>query len=714
MATYSINTSSAYKSTFLGPLNANLFLNGLPNNTSQLIVPENVRNAVYTVWENVSFKPVSVSSSSIKYIGIDSKVHNDEYLSSGDGMKVYVGKKQLSGTNIMSDLLLGYNLVGSYSNSDFYFYNFKPDNFGGGSASQQFTKVSFLAGDNSNNLFLDAPYMLAQQNSDGTKINFTITNQAGKLTIDGDELQIGSPNTPITLLYATGSTGVQTLPGGNIGDLQINLDDCEFGAVDGSSASIGNVLIMGASNSPYWGDLSLDSVFTLNQILSSGNTTGGQDMILSVDDSLYIGGTGSSYSFITHNNLYTLISASSSELRIKANTLKLEITGNGVNKVLVTNASGIAEWVDQSSLSGGGGTVAVAGNEGNIQFNSSGVLGASNNLTYNNTSLKINDNTTANYSFTVKSNANGGILIDSNNITNTLVIKDNSINKLKFDAVNQELLLTASSSSSYDIRYLNSSGITASQISFSPNNSNGLFLGVSSEYKESLILGYNVSGSLISSLSVFPGSYTHSIMSPTVAKVPVVIGNFPQGTEFLPRVLDNDKSSSLGINIAPEADFHLNGIEAIETSSLAITEYNVTGSLSAITISHIDSIATSNVIISPNASKTLGSDILHRIGGETTEKLAPYGTVIKLINTSATSIIIKHLSSSNYSSYSMDNIYFPDADSGSLSNTLPGVGSTNWTLALGMSIELMYLQGSPPNDPAGWVDSGYWLVINRL
>jgi hypothetical protein len=714
MATYSINTSSAYKSTFLGPLNANLFLNGLPNNTSQLIVPENVRNAVYTVWENVSFKPVSVSSSAIKYIGIDSKVHNDEYLSSGDGMKVYAGKKQLSGTNIMSDLLLGYSNTGSYSNSDFYFYNFKPDNFAGGSASQQFTKVSFLAGDNSNNLFLSAPYMLAQQNNSGTKINFTITNQAGKLTIDADELQIGSSNTPITLLYATGSTGVQTLPAGSIGDLQTNLDNCDFGFINGASASVGDVLIMGASNSPYWGDLSLDSVFTLNQILTSGNITNGQDIILSVDDYIYIGGTGSSYSFITHNDSYTLISASSSELRIKADTLKLEITGNGANKVLVTNASGIAEWIDQSSLSGGTSSISVAGNNGNIQYNNSGTLGATNNLTYNNTSLKINDNTSANYSLTVKSNANGSILVDSNNISNTLVINNNSSEKFRYNAPTQEFILTASSSTVYDVFYKNSSGVTASQISFSPKNDNGLFIGVSSDYERSLSLGFMTSNTILNSLLMYPQSYTHSLISQVTNKYPIIIGDFTNETSFTYSVTPGENNRSLGINTSPGVDFHLNGIEAIDTSQNNISEYTVTGSITTITVSYINNISTSNVILNINDNQTVGSDILHRIGDETRDQLAPYGTVIKLINTSATTITIKHLDSGAYSGYSKDNIYFPDSNTNALSGVAASMGSANFSLAQGMSIELMYIQGNPPSDPSGWGDAGYWLAINRL
>jgi hypothetical protein len=45
-------------------------LNILPDNTTKLISPKDVRDAVYTLWENTMFKPTSFSGSNVDYIGI--------------------------------------------------------------------------------------------------------------------------------------------------------------------------------------------------------------------------------------------------------------------------------------------------------------------------------------------------------------------------------------------------------------------------------------------------------------------------------------------------------------------------------------------------------------------------------------------------------------------------------------------------------------------
>ena len=343
MATYSINTGTPQESKFLGNLDPNLFLNKLPNNTAQLIVPEDLRDSLYTIWDNITFKQVTINGSSIEYIGIKGDAHTDNYNNGSDGLKILIGKPDLSGVDVMDSNLIGYNSANnSFPDSDIFFYNFKPNDFGGGGTDQQFTKFSFLAGDPSNGLFQTSPYILSQENSGGTAIDLTIYNQGGKLTIDSnEELIIGSPDTKITLLYGTGSTGIKTLPSGNPGDIQTNLDDCEFGSVNGSSASIGNVLIMGSSNTPYWGTLSIDSVFTLNQTLTSGNQTSGKDIIISdTNDSIYVGGTGSTYTRIYHDGTKSIISSDGE--------FKLDITGVGNNKVLLTGSNSNAYWADRN------------------------------------------------------------------------------------------------------------------------------------------------------------------------------------------------------------------------------------------------------------------------------------------------------------------------------------------------------------------------------
>lgn len=344
MSTYSINIGTPYESTFKGDLDRDFILNPIPNNTSQLVVPKSVRDSLFTIWDNISFKIVAATGSSYSYIGIGGQNHESYY--SNDGLPILLGKPSYNGSDIMNNYLLEYDENNAlHSNSDVYVYNSKPDSFDGGSAHKQYTKMSFLSGDNSNNLLRNAPYILSQQNVGGTAIDMTIYNEAGKVIIDSiDELQIGSPNTKITLLYATGSTGIKTLPSGNIGDLQTNLDDCEFGNIDGQSANLGDVLIMGASNSPYWGNISLNFIGTLNQTLSSGNTSDGEDMILTENDTLYIGGTSTNHSYITHNSSYTNFKTDNGEIRIGANIFRLDIDGIGPNKTLYTDSNGFVYW----------------------------------------------------------------------------------------------------------------------------------------------------------------------------------------------------------------------------------------------------------------------------------------------------------------------------------------------------------------------------------
>lgn len=346
MSTYSINIGTPYESTFKGNLDRDFVLNTIPNNTSQLVVPKSVRDSLFTIWDNISFKIVAATGSSSSYVGIGGQNHKSYYGSGNDGLSILFGKPSYNGSDIMNNYLLEYDENNPlHSNSDLYVYNTKPDDYDDSSAHKQYTKVSFLSGDNSNNLFRQAPYILSQQNVGGTAIDMTVYNEAGKLIIDSaEELQIGSPNTKITLLYATGSTGIQTLPSGEPGDIQINLDDCEFGAIDGTSANLGDVLIMGASNSPYWGNISLNFIGTFNQTLGSGNTTDGEDIILTENDTMYIGGTSNNHSYITHNSTYTNFKTDNGELRIGANIFRLDVSGVGPNKTLYTDSNGFAYW----------------------------------------------------------------------------------------------------------------------------------------------------------------------------------------------------------------------------------------------------------------------------------------------------------------------------------------------------------------------------------
>ena len=67
-ATYSINPGTPTEANKLIDLNS--VLNELPDNVTNLIDPHDLRDAVYTAWENIVIKPTT-NSADIEYIGVD-------------------------------------------------------------------------------------------------------------------------------------------------------------------------------------------------------------------------------------------------------------------------------------------------------------------------------------------------------------------------------------------------------------------------------------------------------------------------------------------------------------------------------------------------------------------------------------------------------------------------------------------------------------------
>jgi hypothetical protein len=130
--TFSLGTSAEANSV----TDVTSVLNLLLDNTSKQISPRDIRDAIVSTWENSPFR--YTSDGATNYIGIDRVDVKD--------LKVFLGKKQMSGTNIMSSGLLS-------SDTDIFLYNTKSD-----SASSNDLKVSFLAG-TSSSLFLTAPYI---------------------------------------------------------------------------------------------------------------------------------------------------------------------------------------------------------------------------------------------------------------------------------------------------------------------------------------------------------------------------------------------------------------------------------------------------------------------------------------------------------------------------------------------------------------------------
>lgn len=115
----------------------------LPDNTQKLINPKDVRDAVFSNWENSVFRYTTNSQSS-EYIGLGRSEIKD--------VRFFFGKKELSGSSILSNSVLS-----GLSDVDIFFYNTKSD-----SAITQDLKIAFLAGSNTT-LHTSSPYLLVSE-----------------------------------------------------------------------------------------------------------------------------------------------------------------------------------------------------------------------------------------------------------------------------------------------------------------------------------------------------------------------------------------------------------------------------------------------------------------------------------------------------------------------------------------------------------------------
>ena len=153
MTTYSANTPPPFQADKLADLNS--VLQALPDNTSKMISPKDVRDATFTLWENTVYKITSASGGT-EYIGID-----QDFITN----KVYFGKKKVAGAFVMSNSLLA-------TDTDYFFYNTKPDNL-----SNYDLKIGFLAGTGSNvsGGNLAAPYVYTRVTTE-KDLEFEIVN----------------------------------------------------------------------------------------------------------------------------------------------------------------------------------------------------------------------------------------------------------------------------------------------------------------------------------------------------------------------------------------------------------------------------------------------------------------------------------------------------------------------------------------------------------
>lgn len=171
MGTYSINIGTVTESTSLGSIND--VLNQLPDNTTHLVSPKDVRDAIYTSWTTNIFKPTTVTSSTVEYIGVDSS-------QTGVNLKekIYLGKRRLLGNDIMNNTLLT-------SDSDVFIYNTKID------SGSQNTKMSFLSGA-SFSFFDVSPYLESSYVIGATSnyLDFNVINPSGDVNIQSSSKNV--------------------------------------------------------------------------------------------------------------------------------------------------------------------------------------------------------------------------------------------------------------------------------------------------------------------------------------------------------------------------------------------------------------------------------------------------------------------------------------------------------------------------------------------
>ena len=134
-ATYSINPGTNQEANTFAYITG--VLNELADNTANLISPRDVRDAIFSNWENSVIR-YTYDDNSNEYIGI---ARPDV-----QGDPIFLGKKSLGGSNVLNGLLPS-------SDIDLFIYNTKLD-----SATSQDLKIKFLAG-STPSLFLNAPYL---------------------------------------------------------------------------------------------------------------------------------------------------------------------------------------------------------------------------------------------------------------------------------------------------------------------------------------------------------------------------------------------------------------------------------------------------------------------------------------------------------------------------------------------------------------------------
>ena len=195
MGTYSKYTGTSYETissslilidsgTQSYEFNNNIVYTELPDNTSKLIDPKSIRNSILSVYDTIPFKETSVGNST--YIGIDNGDPNNIDLKS----KIYLGKRNYTGTEIMNSTLLS-------SNTDIFIYNTRLDT----GISQDKTSIVFLAGTN-NTLNQNAPKLQSQvaYDKNGNElIALNLLNTSGDINIISKGPNIGDSGATVSV-----------------------------------------------------------------------------------------------------------------------------------------------------------------------------------------------------------------------------------------------------------------------------------------------------------------------------------------------------------------------------------------------------------------------------------------------------------------------------------------------------------------------------------
>lgn len=175
--TYSINVGTQVES--LKKQDINSVLLDLPDNTQKMISPKDVRDAFLTSWSSSAFKQ-TIGTAGLEYIGIDSGNPSDRDIK----QKIYIGKRNYAGEDIMNNYLL------NDQNVDIYINNTKPDDY-----LTQSTSIVILSGTDSF-LYEKAPYIES----------YVSENSLG-LNIVNPSLYSG----PINIYSATGSVSINNI-----------------------------------------------------------------------------------------------------------------------------------------------------------------------------------------------------------------------------------------------------------------------------------------------------------------------------------------------------------------------------------------------------------------------------------------------------------------------------------------------------------------------